>query len=288
MNNGMFIKDYFAELMRNTMEDDTLNEMVERAKDILVSAIENQNICECLGELSVDEHRVEALENYLHLFESRDHQRVYYYTVVKTISEIMKELAKNEKEYQEYSSIKGYKYLYPVLELLSQNNIMEQNRIAAALNISSQSLSNFFRRTNHFNYWSRKKVGKQSLYIITAQGKKAYRFCKKHYLCIENSHQLEGILATAFTETAKVIKKGNIDGSDYVLHSLNSRYSRGTDLFNSQVLKQSLDSVFYNAREYGRNNLQARWEELVQQEQYMDDVTSVLRTSEYYEIEEIG
>ncbi|MCI8669520.1 MAG: hypothetical protein HFI34_08390 [Lachnospiraceae bacterium] len=282
MKNRMFIKDYFNELMRNTVEDERLNEMVERAKDILVSAIENHTVCECVVELEVDERRVEALENYLHLLENREYQRVYYYTVVKTISEIMTELAKREKEYQEYSSVKSYKYLYPVLQLLARNNLMEQKVIAESLNISSQSLSNFFRRTNHLNYWSRKKVGKQSLYIITAQGRKAYRFYKKQDLYTEESGQLERILITAFSETAKVIKKGNFNGSDYVLHTLNTRYSKGTDLFNSQMLKHSLDSVFLNARDYGRDYLPSVWAEIKKKEQYMDDEAMVLLTSEYY------
>ncbi len=285
MKDGMFIKDYFSELMSNTVEEEKLCEMVEKAKDILISAIENHTVCDSAFSLTVDERRVEALENYLHLFENKDYQKVYYYAVIKTISEVMKELADNEKQYQEYRNIHSYKYLYSVLELLSQNNIMEQKRIAEALNISSQSLSNFFRRTNQFHYWSKKKTGKHSLYIITAQGKKAYRFCKMQSFDTENVKQLEEILVTAFGETAKAIKKRNFNGSSYVLHALNTKYSKGMDLFHSPMLKQSLDSVFYNARENDRAYLQANWAEFSKIEEDIDDVTSVLLTNDYYDID---
>ena len=52
------------------------------------------------------------------------------------------------------------KYLIPVLELLSQNRMMTQHRIAEQLNISSQNLSNFFRRTKDFGFWKKIQLPK--------------------------------------------------------------------------------------------------------------------------------
>ena len=131
------------------------------------------------------------------------------------------------------------KYLIPVLELLSQNRMMTQHRIAEQLNISSQNLSNFFRRTKDFGFWKKNTVAKNSFYIITAQGKKAYRFYQQNNVTTQN---IEQILTTAYSLLKTEMEK-NAPDAEHIIHALNTKYGKGRALFHSPELKRQIHHI---------------------------------------------
>lgn len=75
------------------------------------------------------------------------------------------------KEYEDAKSLRKSKYLYSVLDLLERNGELPQKAIAKNLSISTNALSNFFRRNKKYGLWDCVTYGKHNYYRLTIQGK---------------------------------------------------------------------------------------------------------------------
>lgn len=239
VNQHCILDKLFDELTNLSYDRDLLGEQTEQLKDILVQGILNQTISELFPSFQLEEQKLEAMEHLLEIFDKEEHQKIYYYTAIKTIAMIVQEAGTELKKQERYGTFFRYKYLVPVLDLLSQNRMMNQHRIAEHLNISSQSLSNFFRRTNDFGLWKKKMVDKNSFYIITAQGKEAYRYYKQAELTTTN---IEQILTTAFS-LLKHELKSSAPNPEHIIHTLNTKYGKKRSVFRSMELKSQIRQI---------------------------------------------
>lgn len=241
MNEHLILEKCMDELTSLQYNVELLGEQTEQLKDILVQSIRNQTISDLFPSFSINEQKMEALDHLLGIFQKEEHQKIYYYAIIKTIVIIFQEAGTELKKQEQYGTFFRYKHLVPVLELLSQNRMMSQHRIAEQLNISSQSLSNFFRRTKDFGLWKKKTVDKNSFYLITAQGKEVYRY---YQLSESTTGNIEQILTTAFS-LLKSELESSAPNPEHIIHALNAKYGKRCSLFRAVELKRQICQILH-------------------------------------------
>ena len=194
--------------------------------------------------------QLEALSNYLQINASDEKQRVYYFAVMKTVLELGDMLNRKLEEYSELQMYKNYKYIYPILEILADSGGLSVCRLAEKLDVSRNSLSNSFRRTDKFGLWRMESRGKSHYYYITAKGKRVYQ----HY-CIQNSGQSIGRDTGADTNHVEktVLYVLDLVGSEmekenpnpsHIVHLMNQKFDKGISVASSEVFRVKLKEVF--------------------------------------------
>ncbi|MCI8374464.1 MAG: hypothetical protein HFI29_03365 [Lachnospiraceae bacterium] len=244
MQTRLYLQEYLSELLKE-QNSEKLSALTEKLKDLLVSSIVNHTVSELSPSFSIDERKLEAYENFLGLADNKEYQRVYYYALMKMTAEIFQEAGTRLAAQEQYHAIYRYKYMIPVLEQLSQNRMMGHKQLAEHLNISSQSLSNFFRRTKELDFWQKKRCSSSSFYVITAQGKDAYRYYQLNVSVKTNPGNAEQLLISAYSLLNQELQK-QAPHSENILHLLNQKHGKGQSLFHSLELKVQINNVINN------------------------------------------
>lgn len=238
--------DYAMDAAKGSIQKISKN--TENLIRIFTDAVVKNTIPEVWASFAGSTKKMEALVNYFKILESEEKQRIYYFAVMRTVLELGDTLNVQITEKRMSRVYSNYKYIYPVLEVLSRSGPISQGQIALKIGIDRHALSNFFRRTNQFELWNKETLGRKNYYTITAKGKRAYRdFTQKNIL--KDDKSFEKNLLAVLDAIANEI--GNaIPDQGKILQTINAVYGKGISVVTSEAVKVKVNDVFRN-REAG-------------------------------------
>ncbi len=225
-----------------------IDKLAEEFMSVFVDAHLDNTIEQFSEESNLYSNQLEALRNYLQIDETEEYKKIYCFAMIETIKNMSDRIAYlDTQEAQDYS---GYKYIYPVLELLYHNGTMSIGCLAGSLNIERHSLTNAIRRADKFGLWSQKKIGRNSLYQITAKGEQAYiDYSKKKVM--NNKKSIESLISVLLNNIEERMTVFQPDVNEIV-----RRVNREIDCsaFSSSMLKINIQRIFKKRDEYVREN----------------------------------
>lgn len=246
MKYEMVYEDYVKDAISGTIQKISKN--ADNLMKLFADAVAKNAIQDIWGSFAGSTEKMEALINYFKISESEEKQRIYYFAVMRTVLELGNILSVQIVEKDMSKQYRNYKYIYPVLEILSQSGSLSQGQIAVKLGINGHSLSNFFGRTNQYELWRRESVGRKNYYTITAKGKRVYR----EYLqqsAVKDDKDFEKMLIVVL-DAISTEMESVIPDQGKVIKAINRAYGRGTSAGMSSAVKVKLVEVFKN-REVG-------------------------------------
>lgn len=160
---------------------------------------------------------------------------------VKVISDKLyqKSLAEEKKEqiYEEAKALRKSKYFYPILELLEENGELSQKAIAQRLGISTNTLSNFLRRTKEYGLWDYVCYGKYHYYHLTNIGKAYLQVAQQKKL--RESDKIAEILRYYTSCLADEMEKA-VPSIDHIVHNVNEEFGKGQVVFGNEADKLAI------------------------------------------------
>lgn len=264
-------EDYTKDAINGTIQKISRN--AEHLMRVFTDAVMKNEIPEVWSSFAGSRDKMESLINYFEIPLYEEKQRIYYFAVIRTVLELGDTLSVQITEKNLSKVYSNYKYLYPTLEIMSKSGPLSQGQIAAKLGINSNSLSNFFRRTNRFELWSKEILGRKNYYSITAKGKRAYRAYLQNYALKENDN-FEKIILTMLDALAKEMEN-LVPNIEKVLHMVNGVCNKGTSVFNSEAVNLKLHEVFYS-REKGIRKRKLRQIREENEETWSKELTSYI------------
>lgn len=246
------------EVMNESVE--CFSDKVSQIIDIFVDAISNHVSSSLWDSFKNEGMRMEALANYLGIFEDQEKMRVYYFAAIKTIIDLDCRISAKWNEQSLVEEYKKYKYLYPILKLLNDYPMLTQGKIAQELGISKNALANTIKRTEHFQLWTVSRRGRNQFYMITEKGKRA--FTEYHKMEIKTSDgQFSNVLLT-FLKALDIELCADKPDTEKIIWAIDRKYGQGSNIMDSCHGKQQLQEFLYK-----HNHIQRRR----QQEQRLEE-----------------
>ncbi len=238
--------DYAMDAIQGSIQKISKN--TENLIRIFTDAVVKNTIPEVWTSFAGSTKKMEALVNYFKIPESEEKQRIYYFAVMRTVLELGDTLNVQITEKRMSRVYSNYKYMYPVLEVLTGSGPICQGQIALKIGIDRHSLSNFFRRTNQFELWNKETLGRKNYYTITAKGKRAYRdFTQKNI--VRDDQSFEKKLLAVLNVMASEMENA-VPDQRKILQTINSECGKGISVVTSEAVKIKVNDVFRN-REAG-------------------------------------
>ncbi len=271
---------YAQDVVKGTRQ--TMSRNADSLMRIFTESVVKNTIPETWNFYKSGMDKLEALSNYLKINTSETKQRVYYFAVMKTVLELGDMLNQKLEECSEAQTYKDYKYIYPILGILADSGGLSVCKIAEKLEISRNSLSNCFRRTDRFGLWRMESRGKSHYYYITAKGKRVYQ----NY-CIQSTEadtdSVEKTVLYVLDLVGNELEKENPNPSN-IIHLLNQKYDKGISIASSEVFNAKLKEVMIKAeigmyKKRRRNRYLEKesggktfWENMYEERDYTEDI----------------
>lgn len=225
-----------------------IDKLAEEFMKVYVDAHFDKSIDKFSEESNLYSNQLEALRGYLQIDDVEDYKKIYYFAMIETIKNLSDTIAMLDiPKAEDYS---GFKYVYPILEVLYHNGTMPVVCLADRLNIERHSLTNAIRRADKFGLWSQKKVGRNSLYQITAKGEQAYTAYIKNKV-VDDRHSLDKVVSVLLSNIEQRMTVSQPDINEIVREINRQIQCSG---FSSSMLKIKILKIFSKRDEYVKEN----------------------------------
>lgn len=174
------LDEKIIKLLDNVMSDNNISSLqknIDQIIEIITDEVFRQQYKSLYYLFQNDTKKIEAWGNKLKINTLEDF-KIFAYAVFWMANTMSSSLYKHfleeeqkNKEYENAKTLRKSKYLYPVLDLLEKNGELPQKAIAENLSISTNALSNFFRRNKKYGLWDCVTYKKRNYYHLTIQGK---------------------------------------------------------------------------------------------------------------------
>lgn len=194
-------KEEYSELLLNYLSDSILTNTTEEFDN----NIRNLN------------YKMEAMSEALDIYSNKNAANSYFFGIIKALVEISGKLNSEKSFVNDIKKIEKTEYGIKVLQSLYEMKTLNHGTLAKKMNMSSHSLTNFMKRMEETNLWSKSKYGKYINYDITPIGEKCYQYmimtdCKKiesnsHNAYIENITKIIEVVIDEVTSIDPNINK---------------------------------------------------------------------------------
>lgn len=163
-------KEEYSELLLNYLSDSILTNMTEEFNDNVSSL----------------KYKLEAMSEALDIYNDKKAMNSYFFGIIKTVIELSGKINREKCLMRDVNKIERTEYGKNILHLLYEVKTINHGTLAQKMNISTHSLTNFMKRMEDTNLWSKSKYGKYTNYDITPIGEKCYQ-----YMIISNNNQIK-------------------------------------------------------------------------------------------------